>query len=97
MLYAELARETGSESRKVSLTATSDEVRIHTFDTGNATQLVGSRDGEYEFWVMIEASAFPALLIALLKDKFQGQLDATDQLTSFCKRHGVPCEWMSWS
>jgi hypothetical protein len=93
----QLASQEGVESRSVYLSVTPTQVRVGTTDEGPAAQHVWGGDGEYEFWVDVTAEAIPALVFALLKEKYIGSLEAVDHFRSFCKDNDVPHRFMTWS
>ena len=91
----ELASRRDAEFRSVLLSVTGAQVRLSTTDAGPAVQRWWGRD-EYEFWVDVPAEAIPALVCALLKEKYEGNLQAVDQFRTFCTDNGVPHRFMTW-
>lgn len=66
----------------------------HNTNTGDAPTKVFGRD--YEFQVKISAQHLPRLAFILLKEKYCGNVDATDHVTRLCREHEVECEWDSY-
>lgn len=54
-------------------------------------------DSDYEFWFGVKAEAKDALLIALLKDKFAGRMQAVDEFRAFCAANAITGEGGSWA
>ena len=95
--HVELARQEGREFRSVLLSTLPDGVRLSTQDLGPTAEEVWGRDGEYEFWIDVTGPALRDLLFSLLKGKYEGQLNAVDQLREFCKEHGIVHDFNTWS
>ena len=55
-----------------------------------------SGEDEYEFWVDVPAKALRTLIFALLKDKYEGNLEAVKELRSFCEENNVAHKFMQW-
>jgi hypothetical protein len=84
-----LARESGVESRAVTLTLMGDRsIRMSAFDSGpTAERLFGRADCE---WILdVDREALPELAITLLRERYDGRTDAVDDLRDLCTRHGV--------
>jgi hypothetical protein len=92
-----LASQDGGETRSVLLTVTPSQVHIGATDQGPAALHIWGRDGEYEFWVDVEVKAFPALVFALLKEKYEGNGEAVDQFRAFCTDNNIPHKFWTWS
>jgi hypothetical protein len=95
-LTFQLARQRGDEFRSVLLSVTASQVRLGTIDAGPAVLRWWGRE-EYEFWVDVPAKALPALVYALLKEKYEGNLEAVDQFRNFCTDHNIPHRFMTWT
>lgn len=91
----EIAKEDGKNYRSVRLRVSDSGLRIDAHDMGPNVEGVWSSD-DYEFWVNVKPSDFPALLKALLLEKYRGNMGAVDAFHEFCKTHEIPCEWESW-
>jgi hypothetical protein len=92
-----LARQDGIESRSVLLSVTRAGVRIGANDQGSTALHIWARDGEYEFWVDVPANGIPALVFALLKEKYGGNLEAVDQFRAFCTDNNIPHKFWAWT
>jgi hypothetical protein len=92
----QLARQEGREFRSVHLSITASGVTLKAQDVGPTAEQAWGRDGEYEFSVEVMIEMFPALLFALLKERYDGKLDAVDLFHKFCERNGITCEFSSW-
>ena len=95
-LTVNLARQEGVEYRSVLLSVSSTQIRLSTTDAGPKVLRFWQHE-EYEFWVDVTAAGVPSLILALLKEKYQGNLSAVDEFRSFCKENNVPHEFMTWS
>ena len=93
----ELARQTGSESRSVLIELRDAGIRVSAQDFGPATQLMGSDDGELEFWVDVPAESLQRLCAMLLRDRFHGHLQAVSEFRSYCEENGIRHKFMIWS
>ena len=89
----ELARQEGGEFRSVQLQLQADGgIRVHAYDKGaTATLTFGS--AEYEFWVTIPPEAVAQLAFVLMKERFQGRLQAVTEFRDFCKSHEIVNEF----
>jgi hypothetical protein len=92
----ELAREDGDEKRSVTLFESDEGIRLHSSDTGPTAQATFGA-AEYEFWVDIARADLPALAAALLRERFAGDVRATEHVRAFCEASGVPHRWSSWT
>lgn len=91
----EIAKEDGNNYRSVRLAVSDSGLRLEAHDMGSTVEKVWDTD-DYEFWVDIKSSDFPALLKALLVEKYRGNIGAVDAFHDFCKTTGIPSKWESW-
>lgn len=96
MPATELAHDDGDNKRSVTLFDSDEGLRVHSSDLGPVVRSTFGAE-EYEFWVDIARADLPALAAALLRERFAGDLRATDHLREFCETHGVPHRWSSWT
>jgi len=94
---AEIAHQDDEKNkRNVRLTLHEDgSIEFNTYDSGEAPEQIFGHE-EYEFWVRMAGESVPKLAFALLREKFSGNLDATDSAARFCKEAGVEYEWSSY-
>ena len=89
----ELARQEGLEFRSVQLQLQADGgIRLHAYDKGATATLTFGRE-DYEFWVTIPASAVAQLAFVLMKERFDGRLQAVTEFRDFCKSHEIVNEF----
>jgi hypothetical protein len=93
---AEIARQDGAERRRVYVRASPERVTISSEDTGPAAKLFWGRE-DYEQITTVLPEAYPALIFALLREKYVGRPEAQREFAAFCKEHGVPWEYFDWS
>src|SRR5215204_4237850 len=91
----EIARQEGPEFRSVSLSTSASGLRMDAHDIGPAVERTWNHD-DYEFWVSVPGEALPAVVFALLKEKYSGRLGAVDEFKVFCEQHSIPHNWESW-
>jgi len=91
----ELTRQEGEEFRSVRLSVSAAGLRLSAQDIGAAAQRVWGRD-EHEAWVDVSGAAVPALVLALLKEKFAGRSDAVEAFRDFCRLNGIPHAFDTW-
>lgn len=91
-----LALQEDFEFRSVLLSVTDSQARLSTTDAGPGVLRFWGRN-EYEFWVDVADEAMPALVFALLKDKYGGNLDAVGQFRTLCMENDVPHRFMTWT
>lgn len=92
----ELARQDGEEQRSVTLFESGEGVRVHTSDSGpTALEVFGAK--EYEFWVDVASADLAALAVALLRERYAGDVRAADHLRDFCDANKVPYRWSTWT
>jgi len=92
----EIARQEGSDFRSVLVELHVDgSLRVSGQDLGPGTRLV-SDDGEYEFWVDVAREAVQKLAAVLIRDRFQGDLDAVSKFEDVCIASGVPHRFWTW-
>ena len=86
----------GSEKRLVSLTLHDDgSIQMFTSDASQtALKLWGKED--YDFWVTIRPEHVSLLAFELLRERFAGRTEATDELRELCRAGDVACEWQSY-
>jgi hypothetical protein len=89
----ELARQEGGEFRSVQLQLQADGgIRLHAYDKGaKATLTLGHED--YEFWVTIPPEAVGRLAFVLMRERFDGRLQAVTEFRDFCKSHEIVNEF----
>jgi hypothetical protein len=93
----ELASTEGAEARTVRLQLQADGgVRLHAYDKGATAKLTFARD-EYEFWVTVPPEAIARLAFELLRDKYQGRLQAVTEFRDFCKSREIVNKFDTWS
>ena len=89
----ELARREGSEFRSVQLQLQADGgLCMHAFDKGATATLTFDRE-DYEFWVTVPAHAVGQLAFELMRERFDGRLQAVTEFRDFCKRHEIVNEF----
>lgn len=93
---AEIAHEDGVERRWVRVSAGPERVKISSDDTGPAAKFVFGRE-DYEQITIVLPDSYPALIFALLREKYAGRLDAQREFAAFCEEHGIPWEYFFWS
>ena len=94
-LEVELAVETGSDSRRVFLTANTEEIRITTIDIGDVPRMIFGRK-EYEQMLMINKEHYPQLLFVLLEEKDTGRPNSLRELLELCGAKGIPTDRFDW-
>lgn len=65
-----------------------DSLRMLVYDTGAASEECFG--GDFDRWVDVGADAKDALLLALIEEKFSGDIDAMTHFREFCESKGVP-------
>jgi hypothetical protein len=53
-------------------------------------------DEDYEYWVEVPGSEIGKLLLLLLKEKYNGNINAVDEFKAFCESNGIICQFMNW-
>ena len=90
---AELALQDGGEFRSVQLQLQADGgIRLHAFDKGAKATLTFGRE-DYEFWVTIPPQAVGRLAFVLMRERFNGNLQAVTVFRDFCKGHEIANEF----
>jgi hypothetical protein len=93
----ELANAEGAEARTVRLQLQADgAVRLHAFDKGAKASLTHSR-AEYEFWVTVPPEAVARLAFELLREKYEGRLQAVTEFRDYCKSREIVNKFDTWS
>jgi hypothetical protein len=91
-----LASADGAESRTVHLQLQADgALRLHAYDRGATARLTFGRE-EYEFWVTVPPEAVARLAFELLRDKFEGRLQAVTEFRDFCKSREIVNKFDTW-
>ena len=93
----ELARQEHPEFRSVLIELDQAGIRVSAQDFGPSTRIMGSDDGEFEFWVDVPAEALKHLAAMLIRDRFGGSLEAVSEFRRFCQENQVPHKFMIWS
>jgi hypothetical protein len=52
-------------------------------------------DEDYDFWVDVPSSEIGKLLLLLLKEKYNGNIEALDEFKVFCESNGITCQFMN--
>jgi hypothetical protein len=52
-------------------------------------------DEDYDFWVDVPSSEIGKLLLLLLKEKYNGNIEAVDEFKAFCESNGITCQFMN--
>lgn len=84
----ELHREDSENSRSVRARLDDGEFRIETRDAGPLVEKVWG-DSDYEYWTAVPKEHWGRLLMALAKELFREDAEATERLRELCRRHGV--------
>lgn len=94
----ELARDTLPTSRSVMIEFHQNGgIRLSAQDLGPATQIMGSDDGELEFWVDVRPEDLQHLCAMLLRDRFKGQTEAVSEFRRYCEENEIAHKFMIWS
>lgn len=89
----ELAKREGAAFRSVRLQLQADgSVRLHTYDMGAASPTADGRERQ-EFWVTVPPGEVAKLAFVLLKERFNGRLQAVTEFRDFCRSHEVVNEF----
>tara|TARA_R110002072_G_scaffold91255_6_gene203547 strand:- start:3755 stop:4048 length:294 start_codon:yes stop_codon:yes gene_type:complete len=91
----ELARRDEMNFRSVRLSFSEEGLRLDAQDMGPDVERAWGHD-DYEFWVSVKAQEFPALLTALLREKYSGDIQAVSKFREFCERIDIPHEFTIW-
>ena len=93
----EIARQEGTEFRRVDLMLKDDgAIVLEGQDMGPTVEEVWG-DTDYEYWVRVAPPSLPKLAFALLHEKFAGRLDAVDAFRDWCRTHGVEHEFGNYA
>ncbi len=85
----EIARQEGTEFRRVDLMLKDDgTIVLEGQDMGPTVEEVWG-DTDYEYWVRVAPPSLPKLAFELLREKFAGRLDAVQAFRDWCLAHGV--------
>lgn len=93
----QIAREERPEFRSVMIEFRNNGIRVSAQDFGPSTRLMGSDDGELEFWVDVPSGALQHLCAMLLRDRYHGHIDAVSQFRAYCEENSIQHEFMIWS
>jgi hypothetical protein len=94
----ELARDTLPTSRSVLIEFhDTGGLRVSAQDIGPATALMGSDDGELEFWVDVPKEGLQQLSAMLLKERYSGHIEAVSEFRAYCEENNIAHEFMIWS
>ena len=94
----ELTRDTLPTSRSVMIEFPDNQaLRLSGQDLGPATQLMGSDDGELEFWVDVPQEGMQRLAAMLLRDRYSGRIEAVSEFRDYCEQNAIPHKFMIWS
>jgi len=93
----ELARQEALGFRSVLIELDRPGIRVSAQDCGSSTKIVGSDDGELEFWVDVPTEALQRLAAILIRDRFSGSLEAVSEFRRFCEDNEIPHHFMIWS
>ena len=97
MTEIELATTEGAEARTVRLQLQADGgVRLHTYDKAAKASLTLTRS-EYEFWVTVPPDAVARLAFELLREKYEGRLQAVTEFRDYCKAREIVNKFDTWS
>ncbi len=53
-------------------------------------------DDDYEYWVDVPASALGRLLLVLLKEKYDGDLQAVSKFRTLCESNAIAHDFSNW-
>ena len=71
-------------------------VRFEGQDIGDSVkEILG--DDDYEYWVDVPASETGRVLLLLLKEKYNGNIQAVTDFRSFCESNGIPHQFSTWT
>lgn len=93
----EIAREEGPEFRSIMVELRGTGVRLSAQDFGSSTHIMGSDDGELEFWVDVPPEALQLLCAMLLRDKYGGNIEAVSEFRAYCQAHDIQHKFIIWS
>lgn len=89
----EIARQEGTEFRRIDLMLKDDgAIVLEGQDMGPAAEVVWG-DTDYEYWVRVAPPSLPKLAFELLREKFEGRLDAVQAFRDWCGEHGIEHEF----
>jgi hypothetical protein len=89
----ELARREGAEFRSVRLELQADgSMRLHAYDIAPQTPTADGRE-QYELWVTVPQAAVPGLAFALMRERYEGRLQAVTEFRDFCKSNEIVNEF----
>lgn len=94
----ELARDALPTSRSVMIEFHDNGgIRLSAQDLGPGTELMGSDDGELEFWVDVPPEGLQRLCAMLLRDRFRGRIEAVSEFRTYCEKNEIAHKFMIWS
>jgi hypothetical protein len=70
-------------------------LRLDGGDIGERVEQIWG-DEDYEYWVEVPGSEIGKLLLLLLKEKYNGNINAVDEFKAFCESNGIICQFMNW-
>ncbi|MDT7816216.1 MAG: hypothetical protein QOJ42_6132 [Acidobacteriaceae bacterium] len=89
-------QDMAAEKRSVSLEPKEDgSIEMFTSDTGETALATWNKE-DYDFWVTVPPEAISLLAFELLRERFAGRVEATDELRELCKAGNVAHEWQSY-
>lgn len=71
-------------------------VRVEGGDVGDRVKEWHGED-DYEYWVDVPASEIGKLVLLLLKERYEGNLDAVSEFRTFCETKGIAHKFMTWT
>ena len=93
----ELARQEGENFRSVILASTEEGgLDVSAQDMGPTVRALHD-DGDYEFGIRIAPEHLAAFAFALVREHYQGDLDAVAKLRAIADRDGLPTNFWTWS
>ena len=89
-------RDLPDDYLQVTASIEGDTLQVFTHDISTAAEEAYG-DEDHETWLTIESGAWPALLLALLKEHFGGDAEAERKIAELCERNGIPAEREFWA
>jgi hypothetical protein len=93
----EIAREERPEFRSVMIEFRGAGIRLSAQDFGPSTRMMGSDGGELEFWVDIPPQALQRLCAIMIRDRYNGEIEAVSEFRAYCEENEIKHEFMIWS
>jgi len=85
------------EKRWVSLKLKDDgSIQMFTSDISETALATWGKE-DYDFWLTIPPKAISLLAFELLRERYAGRAEATDELRELCKTGNIEHEWQSYN